>query len=138
MLCQSRQNDTLTALIQGLDWRYVCFESKSIVAAFSEEQVERLTGLTKAQLRYWDKTGFFAPKFADENRRRAYSRLYSFKDVVALRTISILRNQHNVPLQHLRKVAEKLSHLKETFNENEAFRFEQKGHFPRTRYWPTA
>lgn len=86
---------------------------KSIAAAFSEEQVERLTGLTKAQLRYWDKTGFFAPKFADENRRRAYSRLYSFKDVVALRTISILRNQHNVPLQHLRKVAERLSHLKE-------------------------
>ncbi len=86
---------------------------KSIIAAFSEEQVERLTSLTQGQLRYWDKTGFFAPKFANENRRRAYSRLYSFKDVVALRTISILRKQYNVPLQHLRKVAEKLSHLKD-------------------------
>jgi len=84
---------------------------RSIIAAFSEEQVERLTGLTKGQLRYWDRTGFFAPKYADEDRRRAYGRLYSFKDVVALRTISVLRNQHNVPLQHLRKVAEKLSHL---------------------------
>jgi len=84
---------------------------RSIITAFSEEQVERLTGLTKGQLRYWDRTGFFAPKYADEDRRRAYSRLYSFKDVVALRTISVLRNQHNVPLQHLRKVAEKLSHL---------------------------
>jgi DNA-binding transcriptional MerR regulator len=86
---------------------------KSIIAAFSEEQVERLTGLTQGQLRYWDKTRFFAPRFADENRRMAYSRLYSFKDVVALRTIGILRNQHGVPLQHLRKVAEKLSHLKD-------------------------
>jgi DNA-binding transcriptional MerR regulator len=86
---------------------------KSIIAAFSEEQVERLTGLSQGQLRYWDKTGFFAPKFADENRRRVYSRLYSFKDIVALRTIGILRNQHKVPLQHLRKVAEKLSHLKD-------------------------
>jgi DNA-binding transcriptional MerR regulator len=84
---------------------------RNIVAAFSEEQVERLTGLTKAQLRYWDSTGFFTPKFVDEDRRRVYSRLYSFKDIVALRTISVLRNQHNVPLQHLRKVAEKLNHL---------------------------
>jgi DNA-binding transcriptional MerR regulator len=86
---------------------------QSIIAAFSEEQVERLTGLTKAQLRYWDRTGFFAPKFAEDDRRRAYSRLYSFKDIVALRAISILRNKHDVPLQHLRKVAEKLSHLKD-------------------------
>jgi DNA-binding transcriptional MerR regulator len=62
-------------------------------------------------LRYWDSTGFFTPKFVDEDRRRVYSRLYSFKDIVALRTISVLRNQHNVPLQHLRKVAEKLNHL---------------------------
>lgn len=84
---------------------------KSIISAFSEEQVSRLTGLTKGQLRYWDSTGFFAPKFAEENKRRAFSRLYSFKDIVALRTISVLRNQHNVPLQHLRKVAERLSHL---------------------------
>lgn len=84
---------------------------KSIIAAFSEEQVERLTGLTQGQLRYWDRTGFFAPKFADENRRRAYSRLYSFKDIVALRTLSVLRNQYSVPLQHLRKVAKRLSHL---------------------------
>jgi DNA-binding transcriptional MerR regulator len=86
---------------------------QNIIAAFSEDQVARLTGLTKGQLRYWDATGFFAPKFSEEDRRAAYSRLYSFKDVVALRTISMLRNQHDVPLQHLRKVAEKLSHLKD-------------------------
>jgi DNA-binding transcriptional MerR regulator/uncharacterized protein (DUF433 family) len=86
---------------------------KSVITAFSEDQVERLTGLSKAQLRYWDRTEFFAPKFAEEDRHRAYSRLYSFKDVVALRTINVLRNQHNVPLQHLRKVAEKLNHLKD-------------------------
>jgi DNA-binding transcriptional MerR regulator len=67
--------------------------------------------LTKAQLVYWDRTAFFAPKHADENRRLAYARLYSFKDIVALRTLSVLRNEHGIPLQHLRKVAQKLSHL---------------------------
>jgi DNA-binding transcriptional MerR regulator len=84
---------------------------RNVVAAFSEEQVERLTGLTKAQLRYWDGTGFFKPKYADDDRGQPFSRLYSFKDVVALRTLGVLRNEHEVPLQHLRKVADKLSHL---------------------------
>lgn len=82
-----------------------------ILRAFSEDSVKHLTGLTTSQLRYWDRTGFFAPEFAEPNRRLAYSRLYSFRDIVALRTLSVLRNQYSVPLQHLRKVALKLSHL---------------------------
>lgn len=84
-----------------------------IIAAFSEEQVERLTGLTKVQLRYWDRTDFFKPAFGFENRRVAFSRIYSFKDIVALRTLSVLRNQYSVPLQHLRQVAKKLKHLED-------------------------
>jgi len=88
-------------------------EIGNVIAAFSEASVERLTGLTAAQLRYWDKTGFFAPAYADEERRAPFSRIYSFKDVVGLRTLGLLRRQHNVSLQHLRQVAEKLSHLKD-------------------------
>ncbi len=84
----------------------------SIVGAFSEEQVGRLTGLSVKQLRYWDRTGFYVPALADENRRAAYSRIYSFRDVVALKTLGILRKQHDVPLQHLRQVADKLAHIK--------------------------
>ncbi|MGA8402528.1 MAG: MerR family transcriptional regulator, partial [Stellaceae bacterium] len=82
-----------------------------IIAAFTEDQVEHLTGLTISRLRYWDRTEFFVPSYADENRRSAYSRIYSFKDVAALRTISVLRRQHNVPLQHLRKVGAELRQL---------------------------
>lgn len=86
----------------------------NVVAAFSEEQIERMVGLSKGRLRYWAKTGFFAPSFIEEDGRLPYSRFYSFKDIVALRTLEILRIQNNVPLQHLRKVAEKLSHLKDS------------------------
>ncbi|BCB21331.1 DUF433 domain-containing protein [Bosea thiooxidans] len=85
----------------------------SLVAAFSEEQVERMTSLTKGRLRYWAKTDFFKPSFVEEDARLAYSRFYSFKDVVALRTLEMLRVQNGVPLQHLRKVAAKLAHLKD-------------------------
>jgi uncharacterized protein (DUF433 family) len=88
-------------------------EISNVISAFSETQVERLTGLTTAQLRYWDQTGFFAPAYASENRRDPYSRVYSLKDVVGLRTLGLLRRQHNVSLQHLRQVAERLSHLRD-------------------------
>lgn len=83
----------------------------SVVMAFSEEHVERLTGITVHQLRYWDKTGFFHPQFAADDRRVAFSRVYSFKDIVSLRVLNMLRNQHNVPLPHLRDVSKKLAHL---------------------------
>lgn len=85
----------------------------SVVAAFSEEQIERMTGLTKGRLRYWARTDFFKPSFIEDDPRLAFSRFYSFKDVVALRTLEMLRVQNSVPLQHLRKVAAKLSHLKD-------------------------
>lgn len=84
--------------------------SRNIVQAFTEEHVSYLTGLTVHQLRYWDRTGFFLPSFASENRREPLSRVYSFKDVVSLRVLGKLKG-HGVSLQHLRQVSEKLAHL---------------------------
>lgn len=83
----------------------------SVIAAFGEEHVMVLTGLSKHRLRYWAKTGFFASSFGKEDADEAWTRIYSFRDVAALRTIALLRNKHKVSLQHLRDVAEKLSHL---------------------------
>lgn len=77
--------------------------------ACTAEHVRRLTGSTDRQLRYWDTTGFFAPSYADVCRRRPFGRIYSFRDVVGLRTLAILRNRHKVPLQELRTVAKSLS-----------------------------
>jgi DNA-binding transcriptional MerR regulator len=84
---------------------------ENVITAFSAEQVERLTGLSRARLLYWDRTGFFAPAYADENRRSPYSRIYSFRDVVGLRTLYKLTEEFHISLQHLRKVAAKLSDL---------------------------
>lgn len=85
----------------------------TVLAAFSEEQTARLTGISQTQLRYWDRTGFFIPSLAYEDRRSAYSRVYSFRDIACLRVINALRNDAKVPLPHLRDVKEKLSHLGE-------------------------
>lgn len=85
--------------------------AQNVVKAFSEEEVERLTGVTKRQLRYWDRDGFFVPSLAYEDRHRPFSRLYSFRDVVSLRVLHTIRNEARVPLTHLREVKDKLRHL---------------------------
>ena len=82
-----------------------------VVAAFTMEQAERLTGVSKRQLSYWDRTGFFIPSLAYEDRRVPYSRLYSFRDLACLKVVNALRNESKVSLPHLREVKEKLAHL---------------------------
>ena len=86
----------------------------SDLLAFTADHVARLTGLSKRQLGYWDATQFFAPTLVDDDRGRAFGRIYSFRDVVGLRTISILRNTHRIPLQELRRVGEWLHQEHET------------------------
>lgn len=84
------------------------------IIAFTAENVCRLTSLSGRQLGYWDATGFFSPELLDEYRRRAFGRIYSFRDVVGLRTIAVLRKQHRIPLQELRRVGEWLKGHHET------------------------
>jgi uncharacterized protein (DUF433 family) len=88
-------------------------ETSSIISAFTEEQVSLLTGITMAQLRYWDRTSFFVPSLSEETRRRPYSRIYSFRDIVCLKILNVLRNEVKASLPHLREVKEKLAHLGE-------------------------
>ncbi|HZL60080.1 MAG TPA: DUF433 domain-containing protein [Stellaceae bacterium] len=79
----------------------------SVIRAFDADHVVRLTGLTHGQLRYWDKTGFFNPEYGSM-QRTPVGRIYSFQNVVGLRTLSILRGDYRIPLQRLRKVAVEL------------------------------
>lgn len=77
-----------------------------VIAAFSVEQVHKLTGLSPGNLIDWDASGFFSPSYAYEKRRSPYSRIYSFEDVVGLRTLAMLRER--VSMQHLKEAATRL------------------------------
>lgn len=83
-------------------------ENENVIHAFSVEHVVQLTGLSAGQLSSWDRTGLFSPDYAYENRRSPYSRIYSFRDVVGLRTVSVLLDKYKVSVQELRKVAKRL------------------------------
>lgn len=85
-------------------------DSKSIIAAFDEERAARLSGVSLPQLRYWYRSDFYVPAHVGEGRS-AFSRIYSFKDIAALRVLNVLRNQFGVSLQHLRDVSERLNAL---------------------------
>lgn len=83
-------------------------EPRKVVQVFSEELASRLTGVSVRQLRYWDKDGFFSPSLCRYDGREAYGRLYSFRDIAALRVLDKLRNKAKVKLQHLREVKQAL------------------------------
>ncbi|MBU2992425.1 DUF433 domain-containing protein [Octadecabacter sp. 1_MG-2023] len=83
----------------------------NVISAFSDEQTARLVGLSVAQLRNWDRTGFFVPSLAAENRRSAFSRVYTFADLLSLQVLKTLRKDMGCSLQHLRDVKIKLKQL---------------------------
>jgi uncharacterized protein (DUF433 family) len=88
-------------------------DDRKPIEMFSEEMTSRLTGVSVRQLRYWDSDGFFSPGFGYEDRKKPYSRLYSFRDLVALKVLNGLRNEVKVPLGHLREVKDRLLSLGE-------------------------
>ena len=85
--------------------------SNTIIAAFTEEQVSRLTGVSQRQLRYWAGDDFFIPSIKVDDVGLASVRLYSFRDLVCLKVISWIRNVSRVPLSELRITKKRLSHL---------------------------
>ena len=83
--------------------------TNNVLSAFSVDHVSDVTGLSKSRLTRWDKLGFFSPEHLDENDRgNAYARVYSFIDLVGLRTLKILTDEYGVPLSELKKAAAEL------------------------------
>ncbi|GBD84663.1 hypothetical protein BMS3Abin02_01057 [bacterium BMS3Abin02] len=64
---------------------------------FTAQQASKLTGCTAHQLRYWDRVSLLEPSLQSTGGRPGVRRLYSFRDLVALRVIkSLLDNGMSV------------------------------------------
>jgi len=67
------------------------------VDGFTAQQACNLTGCTPHQLRYWDRVSLLQPSIQTTGGRPGVRRLYSFRDLVALRVIrSLLDNGMSV------------------------------------------
>ena len=74
---------------------------------FTAEQASRLTSCTAHQLRYWDRIGLVRPTVQSTGGRPGVRRLYSFRDLVALRVIRSLL-EGGMSLQRVRRALEYL------------------------------
>src|SRR5918999_1453426 len=69
---------------------------------FSAEQATRFTGCTSHQLRYWDRISLVKPSVQSTGGRPGVRRLYSFRDLVALRVVKALL-EGGMSLQRVRR-----------------------------------
>ena len=74
------------------------------MAGFTAKQVVALTGVPYKRLDSWANSGFLIPSIAEADGTGS-RRLYSFQDLVTLRTTKILRDA-GISLQGLRKVVQ--------------------------------
>jgi DNA-binding transcriptional MerR regulator len=74
---------------------------------FTADQASRFTGCTAHQLRYWDRIGLVRPSVQSTGGRPGVRRLYSFRDVIALRVIRSLL-EGGMSLQRVRRAIEYL------------------------------
>jgi DNA-binding transcriptional MerR regulator len=78
------------------------------VEGFTAHQATRLTGCTPRQLRYWDEIGLVKPSVQRTGGRPGVPRLYSFRDLVALRVVRSLLDG-GMSLQRVRRAWEYLN-----------------------------
>ncbi|AEJ38631.1 MerR family transcriptional regulator [Sulfobacillus acidophilus TPY] len=81
---------------------------------FSAAQVERLTGINAKTLHFWDRSGFLSPSLVQAHGTGS-RRVYSFRDLVALRVAAQLRDA-GISLQSLRKVVAVLRDMRSLEN----------------------
>jgi DNA-binding transcriptional MerR regulator len=87
------------------------------VDSFTAQQASALTACTSHQLRYWDKVDLVVPSIQSSDGRPGRRRLYSFRDLVALRVVkSLLDNGMSVQRvrrawDYLRRTASMDEHL---------------------------
>ena len=73
-----------------------------MVDGFTVPQAVRLTGCTAHQLRYWDQVGLVRPSVQRTEGRQGKARLYSFRDLIALKVIRSLLDG-GMSLQQVRR-----------------------------------
>lgn len=69
---------------------------------FTSHQACRFTGCTPRQLRYWDQIGLVSPSVQQTGGRPGVPRLYSFRDLVALKVVKSLLDG-GMSLQRVRR-----------------------------------
>lgn len=71
---------------------------EDLTAAFGTESAAKVTGFSTRQLARWDREGWYSPAYGDPDRREVFGRIYSYADLVRLRTARALLDR-GVPVR---------------------------------------
>src|SRR5437773_8103622 len=77
-------------------------ERGAALEGFTAHQASRFTGCTARQLRYWDQIGLVRPSIRQTGGRPGVARMYSFRDLVALKVVKSLLDG-GMSLQRVRR-----------------------------------
>lgn len=77
----------------------------SVLMAFTAQQLARLSRISERRIRYWEKTGVFRPDYIEKRERGPFRKIYSFRDLVSLRTLGLLRDRFDIQLDELRQAS---------------------------------
>lgn len=97
-----RRNQEGGARIGLHRWFARRFGERLLERGFTAQQASKLTSCTNHQLRYWDRVGLVSPAIQQTGGRPGVRRLYSFRDLVALRVVRSLLD-HGMSLQRVRR-----------------------------------
>jgi len=75
---------------------------------FTAHQATKFTGCSPRQLRYWDQIGLVQPSVQSTGGRPGVPRMYSFRDLVALKVVKSLLD-NGMSLQRVRRAWEYLN-----------------------------
>jgi DNA-binding transcriptional MerR regulator len=89
-------------------WQAKFVKGRASMEGFTAHQASKFTGCTSRQLRYWDQIGLVEPSVQGTGGRPGVPRLYSFRDLVALRVVKSLLDG-GMSLQRVRRAWEFLN-----------------------------
>ena len=78
-------------------------KERPVLEAFGIYHAARVTKLSQSRLTRWDRLGFFSPEYTDQGDvGNPYNRIYSYEDLVGLRMIRSLIEDHHVSLSEIK------------------------------------
>ena len=83
-------------------------EARTTLRLFGERRTADLAHLSLRQLRSWARSDFYRPAVDARAGPSFPVSLYDYRDVICLRIIGLLRNDHQIPFDELRKVKTRL------------------------------
>lgn len=101
--------------VQAITWRRLRgYHMADPILALDSERASGLTGIPRSTLTHWENRGVFKASYVDPNPRAPNRRIYSFRDIVSLRALAVIRRDAKVSFRDVLEASAYLSKFYES------------------------